>query len=164
MLTKLKSAYEKLIHSKEFKHEGFLCGAFLIADIKDLENTDWQIDFYNKETDTITTYLVGLKIEVTDNSKVFKNEKVAIEELKVEDIKVNFNELKDKLDKILKEKQEDPVKITIILQNQNIPVWNIIYITQKFNLLNVKIDAVTGIVLDEKVVPLLSFEKGDLKR
>ncbi len=160
MLSKLKTAYEKLIHSKEFKHEGFFCGAFIMCNSKELDNTDWQIDFYNNKRDTITTYLVGSKIEVTDDSKVFKNEKVDIEEIKLENIKVNFNDIKEELNKILKEKQEEPVKITIILQNQKIPIWNIIYITQKFNLLNVRIDAVTGILIDEKIVPLLSFENG----
>ena len=161
MLTKIQDSYKKLIESKEFKHEGFFCGAFILCDLEDLDKSDWQIDFYNKNTDTITTYVVSTTIEVTDNSEVFKEENTRIEELKLNDIKVDLNDLKNKLQEILDTRQETPVKITIILQHIKIPMWNIIYITKKFNLLNIKIDARDGKVIEEKIVPLLSFEKGN---
>ncbi len=160
MLAKLKNNYQKLIKSKEFKHKGFLCGAFIICDIENIDSTPWQLDFYDKKADTITSYTLGDKIEVTEDAKVFKEENTKIEELDFKNIKIDFDDLKKKLQEILSSRNETPVKITIILQVQKFPVWNIIYITKKFNLLNIKVNAKDGVVLEEKIVPLLSFEKG----
>lgn len=159
MLTKLKTAYKKLLESKEFKNEGILSGAFLMCDMENLDKTEWQLDFYNKESDRITTYNIGHKIELTDNSEVFKDENMKIEELDLEEIKVNFEDIKEKLKEILEKRHEDAIKITIILQKQTFPIWNIIYITKKFNLLNIKINAINSDVIEEKAIPLLSFEK-----
>ncbi len=160
MLAKIKNSYERLIKSEIFKHEGFLCGAFLMCDIKDLDKTDWQIDFYNKNKDTITTYLIGKEIEATNESEVFKTEKMTVEELDLKEVKMDFSDIQKKLQYILETKDEIAVKITIILQHQNIPIWNVIYITKKFNLLNIKMNATNGELIEEKLVNLLSFEKG----
>ena len=161
MLTKLKNAYKDLIHSQEFKNSGFLCGAFLMCNIEELEQTNWQLDFYNKESDTITSYFMENDIKVAENSEIFKEEGKEIEELKLEDVKTNFEDIKKQLDEILEKRNESVVKITIIVQKQIHPIWNILYITKKFNLLNIRINAIDGKLIDEKTVPLLSFEKGD---
>ncbi len=161
MLTKLKEDYKRLLESKEFKNKGFLCGAFLICDINELERTPWQIDFYNTNNDTITTYLIEKDIGIKENSEVFKKEDMKVEELKLDEIKIDFETLKKKIQYILEMHDEQAEKITIILQTQEFPTWNIIYITRKFNLLNIKINAVDGKIIEEKIVPLLSFEKGN---
>ncbi|MBS3152069.1 hypothetical protein J4230_01525 [Candidatus Woesearchaeota archaeon] len=163
MKNSIKESYEKLLASKEFKHKGFLCGAFLICDIEDINNTEWQIDFYNTESDTITTYLVSKKIEITDNSKILKKEDVKIEKLNINEIKTSFEDIKNKIENILNKYKETAAKITVILQKQKIPMWNIIYITKKFNILNIKINAENGEVIEEKTVPLVSFERGGVK-
>ena len=160
MLTKLKENYKDLLESKEFEHKGYLCGAFLICEIQELEKTPWQIDFYNTNNDTITTYLIKDKIEVVNNSEVFKKDDMRVEELKLDEIKVDFNTIKKKKQYILESHDEQAEKISIILQKQNIPIWNIIYITKRFNLLNIKINASSGELIEEKIIPLLSFEKG----
>ena len=53
------------------------------------------------------------------------------------------------------------VKTITILQN--IPdlgnVWNITYVTEAFNTLNIKIDASTGKVLEHNLVSVFSFGK-----
>ena len=115
MLTKLKKDCKRLLESKEFKKEGFLSGMFLICEIKDIDNTPWQIDFYNKDTDTVTTYLLDKDIEVTDNSKVLKDEKTVIEELDLDEIKMDFKDIEKTLYECLKKHNENPVKITIII-------------------------------------------------
>src|SRR3989338_606310 len=127
MLTKLKESYERLIKSKEFEHKGFLCGAFLICDIEELDKTSWQLDFYNKEKDTITSYTMDKTIEVKEDAAVFKEEKTEVEELDIKQIKINFENIKKKLQHTLETKNETPVKITIIVQHQKVPIWNIIY-------------------------------------
>ena len=161
MLDKIKDSYEKIMSSKEFKAGGFLCGAFIICDIDQLETTNWQIDFYEKEKNLIQTYIVSEKIEKTNESEVFKTEDMTVEELDLKEIKRDFKDLTETIKEILDKNKEEPVKITIILQKQKVPIWNIIYITKKFNLLNIKINAISGELIEEKLVNLLSFEKGD---
>lgn len=162
MLSKLIENYKTLIKSDEFKNEGFFCGAFLICEIENLDKTDWQIDFYNPESDTMTTYLIGKEIEVTDNSEVFKDDKTRkIEEVKLKEVKTDMKDMKKELDKILKKYNETAEKITVILQNEKTPVWNIIYITKRFNIINIKINAVDGKVIEDKTMNILSFDKGE---
>lgn len=164
MLEKIKASYERLLKSEEFKPEGFLCGAFIICNLEDLNKTHWQIDFYKKESDTMTTYLMAEKIEKTNEAEVFKTENMKVEELKLDEIKKDYEDIEKKLKLLLEDKDEIPVKITIILQKQGVPIWNFIYITKKFNLVNIKIDGINGEVIEEKLVNLLSFEKGDRKK
>ncbi|GEM_PF-2126971 len=165
MLTKLKESYERLVSSKEFKNKGFLASAFLSCPVEDLEKSDWQLDFYDEKTDTMTAYTVHDNITGEEDSEVFRDEekKVEIEELKLDEIKIDFEKLKEKLDMMLEGHRETPLKITIILQKQHVPLWNILYITKNFNLLNIKLSASDGEILEDKLINLISFEKGDYK-
>jgi len=156
----IKESYDKLLKSKEFKNEGFLCGFFLVSDINDIENSSWQIDFYEEITDTITSYTINNdKIEVSPKSEVFKEEKTKIEELKLEDVKTNFKDILKKAKKLLKKAKEEAAKTIIILQKQDTPVWNISFITKKFNILNIKINATNGKVIENKIVSIIKFKK-----
>ena len=159
MLTKLKNDYKRLLKSKEFNNNGFLCGAFLICELNNLEKTDWQIDFYDNDSNKITTYIMNEYIQVVKNSEVLKKEDTEIEELNLEEIKVDFKDIKEMLKNILDKYNEEASRITIIIQKQNIPVWNIIYITKKFNLINIRVNAIDNSLLEEKNVSLVSFEK-----
>ena len=79
------------------------------------------------------------------------------------EIKTSFEDIKNKIENILNKYKETAARITVILQKQKIPMWNIIYITKKFNILNIKINAENGEVIEEKTVPLVSFERGGVK-
>ncbi len=158
MLKELIRDFKRIKDSEKINSDEFLCGVFLICEVKDLKNTPWQFDFYNKEKDSMRSYKIEEQIEETDNSEVFKNENIEIEELNLEEIKIDFEELEPKLTEILNNYKEIAVKISIIIQKQNhIPIWNIIYITKNFNLINIKINAIDGKILEDKVVPLISF-------
>lgn len=158
MLT-IQESYQKLIKSKDFKKKGSLCSLFFTSDIEDIEKSSWQIDFYNKESDTITSYVINDKIEVNQDLEIFKEKATKIEDLKIEDIKIDFNEALEKAEESLKKNNEEATKIIVILQKQNKTSWNISFITKKFNMINIKIDAVNGKILEEKTIPLLAFKK-----
>ncbi|HIH25612.1 MAG TPA: hypothetical protein HA226_02475 [Nanoarchaeota archaeon] len=161
MHTKIREDYEKLIKSGEFNKEGYLCGFFLMSEVDKLENTDWQIDFYDEKKDTITSYVVGEKIEVSENSKIFKEEGKTIEELKLEKLKVDIKDALRKCEIILKQHEEKETQVIIILQNDKGIKWNISYVTQKFNLINIKIDAETGELVNQNIISMLSWGKID---
>ncbi len=155
----MQQSYDRLINSAEFKHQGFLCGFFLMSEIEKIEDAVWQIDFYDKDLDKITSYLMESKIKVNENSEAFKKPETKIESLEIKEIKISFEEACRKARKILESKIEEPTKIIATLQKQNKPAWNISFITQKFNIQNVRINAGTGRVMEEKLVSMLSFKE-----
>ena len=158
MLT-IQESYQKLIKSKEFKKNGSLCSLFFTSDIDDIEKSSWQIDFYNKESDTITSYVVNKNIEVNQDSEIFKEEATKIEDFKIEDVKIDFREALKTAEDLLKKNKEEATKIIVMLQKQNNISWNISFITKIFNIINIRIDAVNGKILEEKKIPLLEFKK-----
>ncbi len=158
MLT-VKESYEKLLKSKEFKHEKFLCSILLISDINNIEKAAWQIDFYNEDSDTVNTYTIGDEVEASPESKIFKDGKTKIERLQLDEVKTDFNEIYDHALDILKKHKENAVKVIIILQKQKHVLWNILFITKGFNILNIKIDAEDGKVIEEKITSFVKFEK-----
>ena len=55
---------------------------------------------------------------------------------------------------------EGAVKKIIILQNlDNKTVWNITYITDAFSILNMKLDAVSGEVLEQTIKPIIGYKE-----
>ena len=163
-MDKLKSDYEKLINSKEFDNKDYFCGAFLMMETSsmvDSSNISWQLDFYNEKSDTIVSYVINEEISKTSNSEVFKSEKMKVEKLNMNDVKVSFEEVLTKCKKVLKRHNDKSVKIIAILQNMKRPLWNISYVTQNFNLINIKIDAINGKIIEDKLVSLLSWGKID---
>ncbi|HLC58411.1 MAG TPA: hypothetical protein VJI68_00970 [Candidatus Nanoarchaeia archaeon] len=160
MLEKIKENYEKIKESKKFDSEEFLCGVFAMSEVAKIENAEITLDFYNFKTKTITSYKINQDVVSEEkNQDVFKKEDAEIEELKLEEIKVEFSKVKDITEDILLKRKEIPVKVTLILQKVKVPIWNLIYITRNFNLINVKINAIDGEVIEEKTISLLSFEK-----
>ena len=155
----IKESYDRLLNSKEFKNEGFLCSVFLMTNAVDLEKSNWQIDFYEEKSQKIISYTMDKTIKVEPKAEVFKEENKEIEKLDLTEIKVDLHESITKSKMLLNKYKEEPTTIIIVLQKQGQTIWNISYVTKKFNLLNVKIDAITGVILEEKLASLLSFKK-----
>jgi hypothetical protein len=55
--------------------------------------------------------------------------------------------------------QEIPSKKIFILQQKESPIWNITYLTQSLNILNMKINAETGQIMEEKIESAMNFQK-----
>ena len=129
---------------------------------------DWQIGYYDKEHDKITTFVVkNDSVDARAEEDVFKEETTSV-------LPIDRSKLRIKLDKIMSNAKqfqngtypnEIPIKIIAILQNlENFgTIWNITYITASFNTLNMKIKADDGSIMEHKLFPLLSFKKDDAK-
>ena len=98
----IKESYERLLSSSEFKNEGVLCSFFLNCELGVEDSSPWQIDFYNKDSDTITSYIVGDSISVSDNSKIFKKDSSPLEKLSLSDVKFDFSACLKKSHSLLK--------------------------------------------------------------
>ena len=133
----MNEEYSKLRSSKEFKEwrgkhkDSFLCSYIFI------DNS--QFDFYNKD-DTLTSFSIKDKIEVTENQKFLKSSN-KLKELSLDEIKLSQDEALE-----LIEEKKDYHKKIIILQKTKKPFWNITLISPT-GLINMKIDAVTKQIL-----------------
>lgn len=154
----LKDAYEHLKRSENFEPKGFLCGVFLMAPFKTVEKGEWQFDFYDDKKDRITSYVVSEQVKVVnEESEVFKEGETKINEISIDEVEFPFEDAWKKAKNFLKDKHETANKVIIVVQKTEIPTWNISFITDNFNLVNIRMNAKNGKVVEEKVVSLLSF-------
>jgi len=154
-----KEAYLKLKESSEFKDwqkknpKAFLAHFFNQLDMNYMQG-DWEVGFYDKAKDKITTFVAGVAaVVVKPEDEVFKKEEHHVLELKVDKIKIDL----DKAIKTFKQCQEEkysgqwPMKIFVILQELDEgTVWNITSATKTFSALNIKINAVDGKIISDK--------------
>ena len=150
--------FKKLEKSKVFKDwkkenkTCFLCGCFTIIDKKE---EFWQFDFYNKQLNKITSFKINSTIEIFPEEDIFSDVKSTINELDLSDIKIEFSEISEKL----KKRYKDIVKEIVVLQNSDALIWNISLLTSTMNLINAKVSASTGKILEEKSESVLKFRE-----
>lgn len=159
-----KEALDLLKNSKEYKNwqkdnaDCYLSYAFYVVDKDD---TNWKIGFYHKNEDKITSFDIGEeKIKIEPQEEIFKKEEKSVEELNLDDVKLDLAEAVALANNLQKEEYstENPIKIIAILQNLgNMQVWNLTFLTQNFNTLNFKIKSDTGRVLEKKLVSLMQM-------
>jgi hypothetical protein len=109
---------------------------------------NWEIGYYDKDQDLVTTFTVNQDIAINPAAQAFK-EKDTITKLKPEEAKLSSEDALHKAKELQMEKypQHPPLKGFIILQHLETTLWNITFITQTFAALNVKLDAATGDIL-----------------
>ncbi len=125
-------------------------------------DTSWKIGYYDPSDDKVTSFDVSKKaIKEEPEEDVFKKEETKVEKLEPEKIKIDFVTAV-KIAKDLQEekyKQDNPTKIFGIIQHLDIgQVWNMTFVTQRFNTLNVKIDAAEGDVKEENLASLMDWK------
>ena len=153
------SLYNKLTSSQIFKAwkennpKDYLCSYVLINNIP-------QFDFYNPKIDKITSFIINKEIEIKKEQNIFKSSKDKIKELKIDKIKTTLKQAEETINNLEQYKNETFNKKIIILQNIKIPLWNISLITDTFNILNIKINAINGNIISEKYESLLNFKVG----
>ncbi len=134
-------------------------GFFAIEDI----DSDWKIGYYHDKDDKITSFNVGKKITIEPEDEILKKDKKAkVEKLDMDKIKMDLSEAVTIANNLQQEEfaTETPRKIIAILQKLNKEqVWNVTFLTQSFNTLNIKIKSENGKVIEKKLSPLFQFQK-----
>ncbi len=149
---------KKLLDSQEFKswkeshNDFFLAHAFLMQD------GEWQFGFFNPKTEKMVTFICGEKIVHNNEEEILKSD-AKISELNPDDVKVSINDALEKAKEILKKEYSKQIitKHFIIIQNITQPIFNITFLAQNFNTVNIKIDAKTGKVINHSSQVLASF-------
>lgn len=167
-LMDLKPALEKLKQTKDFKQwtknnkNDYFSYGFKI--VQEMGSDDWQLGFYNRKKDRITTFvLAGDNIQIRPKEEVFKKQDMEVNEVELKKVKLTFDEAVNSAEKFQQKKfpKDKSIKTIAILQNISKigNVWNITYITETFNTLNMKIDASTGKIAEHSISSIFSFGK-----
>ena len=160
----MKEIVKRLEDSSVFKewkkdHENDYLSSMFLASSKDKPNENWQLDYYNKVTDKMTSFVLeGDNVVVAPENDIFKKKNDVVKPLNLDDIKIKLDDALKKVLDIMKAKDtgEEVNKQIIILQNLDKLVWNITLLTSCFNLMTVRINAVNGEVVHESYGSLMN--------
>ena len=164
----IKPALKKLEESPDFRkwrssHKGtYLSYAFKIP--QEMDSDDWQLGFYDKKKDKITTFvLANGSVEIKKEEEIFKKEDMKVNEIQLSKVKLTFDNAIEKADDFQKKNYPKDSSIKTIAILQNLPdvgnIWNITYVTEAFNTLNMKINASNGKMLEHNLSSVFSFRK-----
>ena len=164
----LKEALRKLEESSDFKQwhkkhkNDYFSYAFKIP--QEMGSSDWQFGFYSKKKDKITTFiLIGDNIKIRPEEEVFKKNSMKVNEIDLDKVKITFDAAVKKAGEFQQKSfpKDRGIKTIAILQNiaKLGNIWNITYITEALNTLNMKIDASSGKVLENNLSSVFSFGK-----
>ena len=164
----LKPALKKLEESPSFRKwkqknkSTYFSYAFKIP--QEMGADDWQLGFYNKKKDRITTFIiVDGNIKVKPEEEIFKKEETKVNEVELNKVKLAFDDAMAKANDFQQKNfpKDKSVKTIVILQNINGfgNIWNITYVTEAFNTLNMKIDSSNGRILEHNLASVFSFRK-----
>ncbi len=142
MLSELEDILKSLEQADAFKkwkaeHENAFLSSFFIVDAQ-----GWQLAFYTPGNKKMSTFLKDRLVQA--DSAIFKLKEEKVEELDLEEVKIDLEQAYEIADKELEEKHPGykPNKKIVVLQKlDGIPIWNITYLTISFYIYNIKIDA-----------------------
>lgn len=119
----------------------------------------WEISFYSRPKNRMTTFSTDPVAIVDKDSEVFKKDETKVEELEVDCLFFTFDQVQDIVDKAIEDlvKNDRVVKEILVLQKIKYNMWNIICITEKMTLVNIRIDAVTGKFLKKEATHAFSM-------
>ena len=141
----------EFIKFKEKNPLSFLSGVFILG-------TNFQFDFYNPENEKIGSFtFIGNDIK-TEESDVFKKENNKVKQLNLDKVKINLNNIKKLMSSLLDKYNQKSNREITILQQDEFPIWNVSYLTEQFKLLHVKINAINGKIIEEKLENIMSFK------
>lgn len=163
----LKPALKKLEQSKDFKkwrnEHKFTYFSYAFKIPQEMPN-EWQFGFYDRKKDRITTFVISNEgIRIRPEEEIFKKEETEVSEIQVDKIKLTFENAIAKASEFQQKNfpKDKSIKTIAILQNIGKfgNVWNITYITEAFNTLNMKINASNGKIMEHNISSVFSFRK-----
>ena len=149
-----KEMLAKIDQSKECKAwkqkhpKGYLSHFFCPISVDCELKSDWEIGFYDPDSEKMSVFACGEKVTVKENEDdVFKKPEQRVEELDIDPVKIDFAKAVD----VFAERVEELFPKAgrgdgfVILQNlDQKPLWNFTFITRDLKFINIKINAETG--------------------
>ena len=164
----LKPALQKLEQSQYFKKwkqknkNTYFSYAFKIP--QKMNDDDWQLGFYSSKNKKITTFVIAQdSIDIRPEEDVFKKDETSVNKIEIDKIKMTFDNVISKAVEFQEKnypKDKSIKTIAILLNIEGMGnIWNITYVTEAFNTLNMKIDASNGRIIEHNLVSIFSFRK-----
>jgi hypothetical protein len=165
MLDNIKNFLKKVENSelyinwKKDHPNSYISSCFSMGnDIKELK---WQIDFYESDNKKITSFVIDDNQDIKcKEEEIFKQPQDSVKELDLGKVKIDLDKAILKIDKWRKRKfpGEMPSQRIFVLQNLDTIIWNITFINTSFNVLNVKIDAINGKLIENSLTSVMGFK------
>jgi len=161
----LKQTIRMVEQSKAFKSfikkhpDYYLAHCFTMLDERE-RKYGWELGYYSEKTDKLVVFETKPSIRMRPEDEVFKKSGI-IKKLELSKVRISVSKALDICNRLLKDKYPKQVitKRIIILQRLKNQVYNITLITSSFNILNIKVDSVTGGVLQENIQSIMSLGK-----
>jgi len=119
----------------------------------------WEIGFYDPSVDKITVFRALVNaFEIKPADDVFKKEKAEVEELKMDNVKLSFEQAvevaKEQMPSLFPHEQLGD-GFVILQMFKGKTLWNFTCISKSLKFLNIKIDAATGKVASHQAMELM---------
>lgn len=160
----VKKQYKQLLESevfrkwKESNKSTYFAHAFSILDAEN--KGEWQFGFYNPDNDMITTFFMGDAVTHSPETEIAKHDTTKINELDIEKVEIDFKEALQTAEKCQEDNYQGdkPLKKVMILQNLSDGLlWNVSFLTMKFNVINIRINAITKEIIEHKKASMMDF-------
>jgi len=160
----MQELLQKLENSNLFKDwndqhkNSYLSHFFCQIDSKLSLKSNWEVGYYDKDSNKITVFVDGEEFTVKSEDDVFKKEDDVVEKLDLGKIKIKFEEAtkscKENMSKLFPEESfGDGFLVLQTIKEQE--VWNFSLITKSLKFANVKIDVVSGDVASHETIELV---------
>ncbi|MGV8162832.1 MAG: hypothetical protein ACP5N2_05880 [Candidatus Nanoarchaeia archaeon] len=155
--------YDLLVNSDEFKEFKNSSDHFYLVHIYQMAGgqakSSLEFGFYNSKTDKIVVFETN-PIKQRPEEEVFKDGGT-IHPLHLEKVKLSLEQGLTAAENTRKEKYPSEIiyKTISLLQNIDRQVWNITLISLSFNILNIRIDAESGELVDTSIHSIMSLGK-----
>ncbi len=163
----VKKALEKLEASDEYDawvashKDAYLTHVFAMIE---KEDAVWQIGYFDPSEGLIYSFEVAGAIKLNDPQPPFGPEGTVVDPINMDDVKVPLTDVLDTVAEVQHKKYaaHKPMKKIIILQVLKDVglVYNVTYVTETFKTLNIRIDAGSGDVVEDKLVEIFKMTPG----
>lgn len=166
----LKQSIKKVESSKAYKQfikanpEYSLAHCFTMFQEGDKEHK-WEMGYYSGKTDKLVVFETSPKVLMRDAEDALKREGT-INKLDISKVKVSLTRALEVCSELLSKEYpgKSVTKNIIVLQNLERQMFNVTLVTISFDIINIKIDAETGEVIDHNLQSIMSlgkWEKGE---
>lgn len=118
----------------------------------------WELGYYSEKADKLVVFETSPKINMRPEEEAFKKEG-SIKKLDLKKVKASVSKALKACEELVAAKYpgKSVTKRIIILQNLEAQVYNVTLVTLGFDIINIKVDAVTGKALSDNIQNIMSL-------
>lgn len=149
----IKEAYDRLLSSDAFctgekGEDAYLSSFSLMTECSKLDKAVWQIDYFSPSKGSILSFIMKDNIEARPDQMIFGGGSKPID---MSVVTLGFNAAFEKAQAQLKQQlNETAQSIIAVLQNRNMHMWIITFVTPSMKVASIELNAQTGELVSSK--------------